>query len=69
MSELNDKSVWTPSGIPYQVQEDGFIYGEFHRLTYAIAFAKALYQTESWTGRVPSIMGPDGWVDWENEND
>ena len=49
MSGMNDKSVWTPSGIPYQVQEDGFIYGEFHRLTYAIAFAKALYQTESWT--------------------
>jgi len=66
---------WYPSGIPYQVQEDGFIYGEFHREEYAILFAKALTKAkispppEAQTGRPTgvSIWGPDGWVEYEDE--
>jgi len=57
---------WYPSGIPYQVQEDGFIYGEFHRVEYAILFAKSL-QKSSKAGSHLSIWGPDGWVEYEDE--
>ena len=59
---------WYPSGIPYQVQEDGFIFGEFHRYEYAILFAEAL-QKSGKAGSHLSIWGPEGWVDWEEEND
>ena len=56
---------WYPSGIPYQVQEDGFIFGEFHREEYAKIFANALIK-DGKAGSHLSIWGPDGWVEYEN---
>ena len=61
-----DSENWRSSGIPFHVQEDGFIYGEFHRVEYAVLFAKAL-QKSSKAGSHLSIWGPDGWVEHEDE--
>jgi hypothetical protein len=56
---------WYPSGIPYQVQEEGFIFGEFHREEYAKIFANALIKDGKASSHL-SIWGPDGWVEYEN---
>ena len=58
---------WYPSGIPYQVQEDGFIFGEFHREEYAKIFANALIKDGKASSHL-SIWGPDGWVEYENDD-
>ena len=58
---------WYPSGIHYHVQEDGFIYGEFHREEYAKIFANALIK-DGKAGSHLSIWGPDGWVEYENDD-
>jgi len=52
--------------IPYQVQENGFIFGEFHREEYAKLFANALIKDDK-AGSHLSIWGPDGWVEYEND--
>jgi len=48
------------------VQENGFIFGEFHREEYAKLFANALIKDDK-AGSHLSIWGPDGWVEYEND--
>ena len=61
-----DSEAWRSSGIPFHVQEDGFIFGEFHREEYAKIFANALIK-DGKAGSHLSIWGPDGWVEYEDD--
>ncbi len=62
MVEWADSRFNLQTVVPYKVQEDGFIYGEFHRLNYAIVFAKALQKE---LGTDVSIHGPNGWEEYD----
>lgn len=62
MAEQVDPSMLPLGSYTYKVQEDGFIYGEFYRLKYAIVFAKALSKE---LGTEVSIHGPNGWEEYD----